>query len=51
MSKVQKGTGDKAVGVGLDSVAVNTAVNAPKKVAEGLSKVQKGTGDKAVGLA
>eukprot|EP01084_Bolivina_argentea_P071705 130288_1 len=28
-----------------DSVAVSKAVNAPKKVAEGLSQVQKGTGE------
>merc|ERR1711976_421252 len=34
-----------------DSVAVKTAVNAPKKKAEALGQVQKGTGDKAnVGL-
>ncbi len=29
-----------------DSVAVQKAVNAPKKVAEGLAQVQKGTGEK-----
>merc|ERR1712199_50625 len=50
LSGVQKGSGDKAVGVGLDSVAVSTAVNAPKKKAEGLNQVQKGSGDKAVGV-
>merc|ERR1711907_880786 len=49
LSGVQKGTGDKAVGVGLDSMSVKTATSAPKKVAEGLGAVQKGSGDKAVG--
>ena len=29
-----------------DSMSVTKAVNAPKKVAEGLSQVQKGTGEK-----
>eukprot|EP01111_Echinosteliopsis_oligospora_P002050 TRINITY_DN129_c0_g1_i4.p2 TRINITY_DN129_c0_g1~~TRINITY_DN129_c0_g1_i4.p2 ORF type:complete len:213 (+),score=72.22 TRINITY_DN129_c0_g1_i4:70-708(+) len=46
LSKVQKGTGDKAVGVGLDSVSTKNALNAPKKVAEGLGSAQKGSGGK-----
>merc|ERR1719359_403096 len=50
LGKAQKGTGDKAVGVGLDSMSVKTATSAPKKVTEGLGKAQKGTGDKAVGV-
>merc|ERR1711904_442245 len=50
LGAVQKGTGDKAVGVGLDSMAVKSATSAPKAVAEGLGQVQKGTGDKAVGV-
>merc|ERR1711862_726864 len=50
LGAVQKGTGDKAVGVGLDSMSVKTATSAPKKVTEGLGAVQKGTGDKAVGF-
>merc|ERR1712137_213180 len=50
LGAVQKGTGDKAVGVGLDSMSVKTATSAPKKVTEGLGGVQKGTGDKAVGV-
>merc|ERR1712199_92311 len=50
LSGVQKGSGDKAVGVGLDSMSVKTATSAPKKVAEGLGAVQKGSGDKAVGV-
>merc|ERR1712063_147335 len=50
LGAVQKGTGDKAVGVGLDSMSVKSATNAPKKVTEGLGNVQKGSGDKAVGV-
>merc|ERR1712137_1180182 len=50
LGAVQKGTGDKAVGVGLDSMSVKTATSAPKKVTEGLGGVQKGSGDKAVGV-
>merc|ERR1712232_1385070 len=46
----QRGTGDKAVGVGLDSMSVKSATNAPKKVTEGLGKVQKVSGDKGVGV-
>merc|ERR1712185_554159 len=42
--------GDKAVGVGLDSMSVKSATSAPKKKAEGLGAVHKGTGDKAVGV-
>merc|ERR1712014_373409 len=51
LGKAQKGTGDKAVGVSLDSMSVKTATSAPKKTAEGLGKAQKGTGDKAVGVS
>ena len=47
---VPKGSGDKAVGVGLDSMSVKPATSAPKKVSEGLGKAQKGSGDKAVGV-
>ena len=36
LGNVQKGTGDKAVGVGLDSMSVKSAVDAPKAVAEGI---------------
>merc|ERR1712137_51029 len=36
LGAVQKGTGDKAVGVGMDSMSVKTATSAPKKVTEGL---------------
>merc|ERR1712137_850469 len=50
LGAVQKGTGDKAVGVSLDSMSVKTATSAPKKKAEGLGAVHKGTGDKAVGV-
>merc|ERR1719231_1058921 len=50
LGAVQKGSGDKAVGVGLDSMSVKSATNAPKKKAEGLGGVQKGSGDKAVGV-
>merc|ERR1712063_17686 len=50
LGAVQKGSGDKAVGVGLDSMSVASAVSAPKAKAEGLGAVQKGTGDKAVGV-
>merc|ERR1712137_1315935 len=50
LGAVQKGSGDKAVGVGLDSMSVKSATSAPKKVAEGLGAVQKGSGDKAVGV-
>merc|ERR1711959_296950 len=47
---IQKATGDKAVGVGLDSMSVKTATPAPKAVAESIGTVQKGSGDKAVGV-
>merc|ERR1711941_110831 len=50
LGAVQKGTGDKAVGVGLDSMSVKAATSAPKAVAESLGNVQKGSGDKAVGV-
>merc|ERR1712032_608503 len=50
LGKAQKGTGDKAVGVSLDSMSVKSATSAPKKTAEGLGTAQKGTGDKAVGV-
>merc|ERR1712071_493172 len=36
LGAVQKGTGDKAVGVGLDSMSVASAVSAPKAVSEGV---------------
>merc|ERR1711974_74358 len=50
LGAVQKGSGDKAVGVGLDSMSVKAATSAPKAVAESLGNVQKGSGDKAVGV-
>merc|ERR1712063_198314 len=50
LGAVQKGTGDKAVGVGLDSMSVKAATSAPKAAAESLGNVQKGSGDKAVGV-
>jgi len=50
LGAVQKGSGDKAVGVGLDSMSVKAATSAPKAVAESLGTVQKGSGDKAVGV-
>merc|ERR1712137_1222663 len=36
LGAVQKGTGDKAVGAGLDSMSVASAVSAPKAVSEGV---------------
>merc|ERR1712054_742572 len=36
LGAVQKGTGDKAVGVGLDSMAVKSATSAPRAVSEGV---------------
>merc|ERR1712188_244872 len=36
LGAVQKGSGDKAVGVGLDSMSVASAVSAPKAVSEGV---------------
>merc|ERR1712063_201083 len=36
LGAVQKGTGDKAVGVGLDSMSVKSATSAPKVTAEGV---------------
>ena len=42
----QKGTGEKP-NVGVDSFQVKTALNAPKKKAEGLSQVHKGSKDQA----
>merc|ERR1711925_60769 len=50
LGNVQKGSGDKAVGVGLDSMSVKAATSAPKAVAESLGNAQKGSGDKAVGV-
>merc|ERR1711974_350188 len=36
LGNVQKGSGDKAVGVGLDSMSVQSATSAPKAVSEGV---------------
>jgi len=44
LGTAQKGTGETP-NVGLDSVVTKTALNAPKKVAEGLGTAQKGTGE------
>merc|ERR1712110_1212142 len=36
LGAVHKGTGDKAVGVGLDSMSVKSATSAPKRTSEGV---------------
>merc|ERR1712039_1095240 len=36
LGAVQKGSGDKAVGVGLDSMSVKSATSAPKRTSEGV---------------